>query len=655
MANPQHGATYEDAPAALVRAELNRILTSEIFSRSDRLSAFLKFIVQQTLSGHGHTLKEQVIAIELYGKGSDFNTTADPIVRVDARRLRDHLREYYASAPQDVVIISVPKGSYTPVFQRNGRALLPVADAGSASDDPDADHVQPAILAAGERAQSARKSRGVQWIAIGAIVIVLGLVVAILRTRGGRQDYSPVGLLTVTSLPGSEEDPSLSPDGSFVAFSWTGPGPGLNSDIWIKAVDGDEMRQLTTTSDAFEKYPMWTPDGQHISFTRFERGASRIFIVSPLGGPERMIAEPRDAAAWLPDGRSLVMLVRTSTGAALVHYVVATGARRQLFEAPAGFALGHPRVSPDGRSVAFQTYGQSRSAVLIVSMNGGPATPIGPWESGNIGGLGWTPDGREILFARPELSGRRLVRVVVGGTGPAVPIPAAPHGSVNPSASRPRAGERYRLAFSSGQPDVGLRMIDLEGSRRDRTITAVVPFCDATRMDTAGRFSRDGSKVAFVSDRGGSQQVWVAGRDGTELRTVTSLQDATMSVGSWSPDGQWIAFDATVAGNSDIYVVRADGGSIKRLTRGAAAEIDPEWSHDARWLYFSSNASGTSAIWKLPASGGTPVRLSSDVASIHANRPTAGASISSIGSDCLAWVPRACSSKSRRKAAPPLK
>ena len=79
---------------AAVRVELARILSSEFFSRSDRLTTFLKFIVEHTLDGHGEALKEQVLALEVYGKGVDFNTAADPIVRVDARRLRDKLREY---------------------------------------------------------------------------------------------------------------------------------------------------------------------------------------------------------------------------------------------------------------------------------------------------------------------------------------------------------------------------------------------------------------------------------------------------------------------------------------------------------------------------------------------------------------------------------
>ena len=57
-----HPSAPQDISPSLVRAELDRILSSEIFSRSDRLSAFLKFIVDQTLAGHGDTLKEQVIA-----------------------------------------------------------------------------------------------------------------------------------------------------------------------------------------------------------------------------------------------------------------------------------------------------------------------------------------------------------------------------------------------------------------------------------------------------------------------------------------------------------------------------------------------------------------------------------------------------------------
>ncbi len=107
-----------ELPDGVVRAQLERILASEVFSRSQHLRRFLSFIVEQRLAGQGHSLKESILAHELYGKGTDFDGGADPVVRVDARRLRDKLREYYEGR-SDPVVISLPKGSYVPVFEAN--------------------------------------------------------------------------------------------------------------------------------------------------------------------------------------------------------------------------------------------------------------------------------------------------------------------------------------------------------------------------------------------------------------------------------------------------------------------------------------------------------------------------------------------------------
>ena len=116
--------TRSDPPDAAIRAELERILGSAVFSRSPQLRRFLSFIVEQSLAGQGHTLKESVLAHELYGKGTDFDGGTDPVVRVDARRLRDRLREYYEGRA-DPVVISLPKGSYVPLFERRSASRTP--------------------------------------------------------------------------------------------------------------------------------------------------------------------------------------------------------------------------------------------------------------------------------------------------------------------------------------------------------------------------------------------------------------------------------------------------------------------------------------------------------------------------------------------------
>jgi Tol biopolymer transport system component len=244
-----------------------------------------------------------------------------------------------------------------------------------------------------------------------------------------------------------------------------------------------------------------------------------IYAVSALGGPERLIAERAAQATWVPDGRSLVMVTRTpQMVVSLTVHDIDSGVQRTLTKAPAGFAENHPRVSPDGTLVAFERHGAGRAALFVVPTKGGEARQISEWISGLFGGLAWTPDGREILFARPDVSGRRLVRTTADGRTPFAPVTDVPFGAIGPSVSRPRAGASYRLAVMTSQVDLGLRLIDLQAARQDGTLTAA-PFCDATRTDLPGRFSPDGTMVAFVSDRGGSQQVWLAGRDGSAVRS----------------------------------------------------------------------------------------------------------------------------------------
>ena len=103
--------------AARVRAQLSRILTSATFTDAGRASSFLRFIVEHALDGRPSEIKESVIAVEVLGRSPSFDSKTDPIVRVEAGRLRDRLREYYdRHGPADDVLISVPKGGYVPEF-----------------------------------------------------------------------------------------------------------------------------------------------------------------------------------------------------------------------------------------------------------------------------------------------------------------------------------------------------------------------------------------------------------------------------------------------------------------------------------------------------------------------------------------------------------
>jgi len=112
-------------PDLAVRQQLDRILNSPTFQQVDRLKRFLTFITTEALVGRSDQLKEYVIGVQVFGKEDSFDPRTDPIVRVQARRLRARLVSYYRDAGQnDDVVIELPKGGYAPVFKRRlGGAL----------------------------------------------------------------------------------------------------------------------------------------------------------------------------------------------------------------------------------------------------------------------------------------------------------------------------------------------------------------------------------------------------------------------------------------------------------------------------------------------------------------------------------------------------
>lgn len=106
-----------------VRQQLTRILASKTFSQVDRLKRFVDFIVTETVDGRGGDLKEYVIGVQVFGKEAAFDPRTDPIVRVQARRLRTRLARYYADEGNaDEVVVDLPKGGYAPVFRPRGEA-----------------------------------------------------------------------------------------------------------------------------------------------------------------------------------------------------------------------------------------------------------------------------------------------------------------------------------------------------------------------------------------------------------------------------------------------------------------------------------------------------------------------------------------------------
>jgi hypothetical protein len=117
-----------------IRAGLDRIEASRPFDTSPMLMSFLRFVVESTLAGRGGRLKGYTIGVEALGRGENFNPQIDPIVRVEAIRLRAALARYYSGAGVgDPIVIEIPRGHYVPCFthrrRRGGPGLMTLSRA----------------------------------------------------------------------------------------------------------------------------------------------------------------------------------------------------------------------------------------------------------------------------------------------------------------------------------------------------------------------------------------------------------------------------------------------------------------------------------------------------------------------------------------------
>lgn len=182
----------EPSPQA-VREQLGRILDSELFVSHKRRSEFLRYVVEEALAGRSERLKGVTIAMSVFDRDETFDQQTDPIVRLEARRLRHGLDSYYATIGRnDPVSISIPKGSYVPRFAwQEGPRPKETSPAGAAEDVP-------------ERGATLRQ----RWLGAAVLAIVI-IAVAVWRTPGLIGDRPTSGTAVNDPLLAMPKGPSI--------------------------------------------------------------------------------------------------------------------------------------------------------------------------------------------------------------------------------------------------------------------------------------------------------------------------------------------------------------------------------------------------------------------------------------------------------------
>ena len=452
-----------------------------------------------------------------------------------------------------------------------------------------------------------RGLRGRLLMSLAVVVVILAVAGVWYLRREPRQE-APLKVVPLTSYIGTQRQPSLSPDGRELAFSWDGEKQD-NFDIYVQMVSGGTPQRLTM-DPAPDLVPVWSPDANQIAFLR----ENSVYLISPRGGAERRLCSGSGWIAWSPDGRSIATSDRDSEIERFAIFMVSveTGKKQRMTTLPAKFRVDSTCVfSPDGRNMVFrrQPSALGNDAYILPLANGAPKGE--PWRLTNDGstiyGFAWTPDSREIVFSSDRGGRRSLWRIIPAPGAEPQRIPGADDGR-NPSISK---GPPTRLAYQRLYQDTNIWRMEIPHSANINNSPTQIIASSAPERDP--QFSFDGRRVAFTSERSGYSEIWLAAGDGSNPTQLTSFAGSrTAGASSWSPNGRQIVFDSMVGGYLDIFVLNLENRVSRQLTDDHGFNARPSWSRDGHWIYFGSNRSGTHQVWKMSPDGGNPRQLTKD-------------------------------------------
>jgi TolB protein len=217
-----------------------------------------------------------------------------------------------------------------------------------------------------------------------------------------------------------------------------------------------------------------------------------------------------------------------------------------------------PAWHPDGYHVAYYTFGERGSQIVLHNLRTGQARRLGTTPAGLNITPEFSPDGQWLVYAHGQENGTDLVITDSFGTEPA-----------------------RRITVGRGSDNI------------------------------APSFSPDGRRLAFTSNRSGHPEVYIADADGTNVELLTPFRFGDQSYRSdpaWSPNGRVIAFQAQIAGRFQIMTITLRDRTIKQLTSEGANE-DPSWAPDGRHVVFTSTRTGTKQLFVLDTETGRARQL----------------------------------------------
>ena len=410
-----------------------------------------------------------------------------------------------------------------------------------------------------------------RWRVAGGVAggLAAGLLISALWWTAGGTSPAPVPILSfrpVTQFSGLEVQPTLSPDGRFVAYASDVDG---DWDIYLMRTSGGNPINLTAGSGEADMQPAFSPDGEKIAF-RSERNGGGIFVMGATGESVVRVTDHGFNPAWTPDASELVFSTESVTENPLSRAIesplwavnIATRVIRQLAEVTDGV---QPSVSPDGKRVAYwgllPDTGQRDIWTVGIDGNGVvPVTADAPVDWNPV----WSPDGSYLYFSSDRGGSLNLWRVPIDqSTGK---VQGTPEPITTPSrwsGHTAFAADGASFVFTSLDRRANLSVVGVDPAS-GRPIGLPEPITRGNRSYQWVSPSPDGAWIA-VATTDGQEDIWVISRDGLEVRRLTDDPSRDRGV-QWSPDGTRIAFYSDRSGKYELWAMHPDGSGLEQLT-----------------------------------------------------------------------------------------
>ncbi len=425
-----------------------------------------------------------------------------------------------------------------------------------------------------------------------------GLAYLALRVRGARPAATAGGSPTfrrLTNLSGTEDFPTLSPDGQTVAFVHRS---GNTRAIWVQRAGSRKPTNLTPECDRESYSPAFSPDGSLIAYGS-RCGEGGLFLMSATGENVRRLTSFGSDPAWSPDGREIVYSTETVArpygrqGTSELWVVeIGSGKTRKIFAEDSI----QPSVSPHGLRIAYwalPTGGSQRDIWTIPYKGLGPGErPVPVTQDAAVDwDPVWSTDGQSLYFLSNRDGVMNLWRIPIDEAtgkprGPAEPerLPAREVGGLAV------ARDGRHIAYVDRQTTFAIDRLTFDG--QGRLSNKPEEIYESSQEMSDFDLSPDGKLFTFDSRGAAQDDLFVLQADGTGLRQLTDDAPKDRHP-SFSPDGKRIAFHSDRGGRYEIWTIAIDGSGLTQLTKTTGdTVIEAHWSPDGRRLAINTSQSG---------------------------------------------------------------